>query len=312
MKLLNAYYDTRFAPVTFDFATFLVVAEAYRQKGNFYGLAVNIITSDFRNMTHRETAYSRGVKEWRSRHILLGAATLLPSVLSVEFSRLNPTTIQFPSFPATYPPRTKEEAKRCIPYLYKDLMPFRGSSLELRPFRAREQAVAYVKSLFKIEEKPLFTITLRTSNQQVERNSDLRRWDLLRRELESAGARVLVIPDFEDLSSDQAALDFDWETAKEVCFDMDLRLGLYSLARMNYCVLNGVVVPLLHSPYPVAVFKPVVPTVHQTTEAWLKNIFGVSAGENFWWFGEGQSLNWISDTDNDFLSSAISNSGLFN
>jgi hypothetical protein len=302
MKVLNVYYDTRFAPVTFDFATYLVLADIVRQKHKLDALSLHITIAGFRNSTIREKSYDLDTKIWRARHLLLGISHLIPSIKSVEFSHLPFAEIKLPSFPPSYPPSRAEVNRNIFPYLYKDLSSFRGMDYDFRPFVAKSIAQQYVSKIYNIDSRPLCTITLRTSNQQTERNSELARWYELADRLSSRGARVLVIPDFEDLVGSQSCREFAWEIASEIAFDADLRLALYSLSRMNYCVLNGVIVPLMHSNYPLTIVKPLVPEVHQTTEEWLKNIFGVSYGENFWWFGANQQLYWIAESDEGFLS----------
>ena len=43
MMALQAYYDTRYAPITFDYANFLVCAEAYRQSINLPRINLHVV-----------------------------------------------------------------------------------------------------------------------------------------------------------------------------------------------------------------------------------------------------------------------------
>jgi hypothetical protein len=306
-QVLHVYYDTRFAPITFDFATFLVVADAARQISNCSRIAIHIHRSNFRNKTLREVAYSEDVKLWRFKKIILGVTNLLPTIESVEWSSSAPARLEYPYFPPSYPPRNSNEEADSIPYLYKYLLLIRkkNETLNFRPFLSSELGREYVKSIFANDARKLITITLRTSNQQIERNSNIKVWHSVYCELKSAGYRCVVVPDFEDIIEAKLFDSVNWEIFLPAVFDQEIRLSLYSLAHLNLCVLNGVMVPLFHSPYPYSVFKPLVPQIHQTTEEWLKNQFGVSKDENFWWSTDRQHLNWIDDSSPERILSVL-------
>jgi len=88
-------------------------------------------------------------------------------------------------------------------------------------------------------------------------------------------------------------------------FDLDIRLALYSIARLNLGVLNGVLVPLFHSRYPYLIFKPNVESVNQTKTEWLRNIFGIEKGQSFWWSQDNQRLTWEVDEDADCVLNEV-------
>jgi len=263
-SVLNVYYDTRLAPITFDFGTYLVVANAFRQKLKLDRLYLHLIRQGFRNVTERETAYDYDTKAWRFRHIVLPLANLLPAVSGVSWTSNGPSDLKIPYFPVTYPPRSQAEAKTSIPYLSNSLLKYKGSGIDLRPYASGPQAERLARNLVGGTEKGLVTISLRTSNQQLERNSVLPVWHAVYKTLVGEGYKVLIIPDFEDVTSDRLYSKYDWSVFMPATFDLDIRLALYSIARLNLGVLNGVLVPLFHSRYPYLIFKPNVESVNQT------------------------------------------------
>lgn len=295
---LNVYYDTRLAPVTFDFGSYLVIANAERQLLKLDSLSVHLHRPGFRNKTVREHAYDLGTKEWRFNHILLALTTILPTVSTVRWSKHNPSEIRFPSFPISYPPRSSAEHATSIPYLSNTLLRYKGKGLDLLPYQATDYSANLASSLARISDKErgrLVTISLRTSNQQTERNSNLRSWHEVYKRLSAAGFTVFVIPDFEDVLGERQFQQFDWNVFLPAVFDLSVRLGLFSTAIMNLGVLNGILVPLFHSTYPYLIFKPNVETINQTTTTWLRDIFGIEKGENFWWATREQRLSWEVD-----------------
>jgi len=296
--LLHVYYDTRYAPVTYDFATYLVTADAVRFFNNFKKIFIHIHSPDYRNLTEREIAYTNVEKKWRSNNIFKGVTSVLPNIDGIEYSNLKPDNILSPYFPDTYPPKD-DKTFGSIPYLYTALSTFRNLDYDLKPYRADELSIYYVKNIFE-DKVPDFTITLRSSNQQIARNSNLAIWHEIYINLTNKGFRVVVIPDLEDITSNKMASKYDWDLFLPAVFDMQIRMALYSITKNNFCVLNGVIVPLIHSPYPYTVFKPLVNGINQTTEKWLFEVFGIKKNENFWWSSNNQNLLWLSDDENNF------------
>ena len=86
--------------------------------------------------------------------------------------------------------------------------------------------------------------------------------------------KVLVIPDFEDLMTENQALAMNWEVFIPAVFDHDLRLALYEMATDNYCINNGVIVPLMHSEARYKLFKWLTPGVKTCSPEWSKNVWG--------------------------------------
>ena len=51
---LNVYYDTKFAPTTADFGSYLVLANAVRQSMGAESMGVTIVADQFRKWSERE------------------------------------------------------------------------------------------------------------------------------------------------------------------------------------------------------------------------------------------------------------------
>ena len=301
-KILNVYYDTKFAPITFDFATYLVVADCYRQFNKIDYISLNIMFKNFRKRTERELIYNEDEMNWRVKHILLNVSHLLPSVKQIEYSKFNISSLKFPFFPPNYPPR-RQDPPYVIPYLAKELFYFKDKNINIKPFHSTKQASYFISNI--ISSQKIITITLRSSSVQEERNSILEEWYKFYKFLISRDYKVLVIPDFEDFMTKKSFSKYDWEVFYPAIFDLDLRLALYENSHDNYIVSNGIAQILIHSNAPYKLFKPIVSTINQTTIEWYKDNLKINPGDNFWWANNNQYIFWDIDYFDNLINSFI-------
>jgi len=80
---LNVYYDTKFAPTTADFASYLVLANAVRQSMGAESMGVTIIADQFREYSPREKKTPKREMRFRLSHILSKLPFLIPEVVNL-------------------------------------------------------------------------------------------------------------------------------------------------------------------------------------------------------------------------------------
>ncbi len=300
MMALQAYYDTRYAPITFDYANFLVCAEAYRQSINLPRINLHVVASSFRDISVRDVKFMNDEKFWRVNHILMRIPNLIPSISQVTLYKTPPETLFYPTFPSTYPPRTPEESLSVTPYLMDRVSKFHNLGCNVRPFKASNHARKLVKDF--TSDKPYFTISLRTSNFQIERNSNLEEWYKVYSALKESSFNVFVIPDFEDILTKNEAKKYDWKLVEFAAFELDLRLALYENAIDNLCVSNGTSVIAFYSNSPVKMFKIVVDGITATSEKSLKYSSGVARGNAPSFCKDNQKWIWEDDTFENIMA----------
>jgi len=303
---LNVYYDTEFAPITFDFATFLVTANCARAYAKIEKINLHVYVNKFRKKTPRDYETPIEVLKWRINHILKGMPPLLPFIEDVHFYSSPVGDLNYPMFPMEYSENKSQNLP--IPYLSNSLIKYLGKvdKENFLPYRPPEGATKIVSNTLNnsADKKKYFTITLRTSSTQIDRNSNMDEWFKVYSELRKYGFEVFVIPDYEDLTSLKRYKNYQWQVFELAAFDHGIRLALYEGAIQNLCVLNGVMVPLFHSPYSYQVYKPLVQSVPQTRIEWFNGVFGIDKGQSFWWScGSHQRINWIEDDFNSIMSS---------
>jgi hypothetical protein len=297
---LNIYYDLKYAPATFNFATFLVLGNIMRQKMGAELMGVNIVAEEYRKRTQRENVRPQFEMEFKVNHILSKLPFLIPEVDSVDVTTGPLTKTKSPSFPRGYPPSNLEGsefidskwASHKIPYNDTYLHQFYGQEdVNLRPFKASEQAKFFIDNLFGDN---VMAIHLRTSYNLASRNSNLDEWYKVYQELKRLKFRPIVIPDFEDCVMDRLFSKYDWEVFEPAAFDHDLRLALAEKAINNLMINAGSITTIAHSDCPYIIFKWVSET-HLTTVENHKITKLLDYGDDLKWAAHNQHLIWEPD-----------------
>jgi len=248
---LNIYYDLKFAPATFDLASYLVLCNAVRQITSFESMGVTIVADQYRKATLREQRRPESEMKFRVAHILSKLPFRIPEVDSLNITSSPLTEIKRPSFPPRYP--DKPDNLTQIPYSHAYLHEFYGKEgINLRPFKASEQAKFFIDNLFGDD---VITISLRTSHNKPERNSNLDEWYKVYQELKRLKFRPIVMPDFEDCMERKDYKKYDWETFEAAAFDVDLRLALQEKAINNLTINSGQSTMMVYSDSPYMMFK---------------------------------------------------------
>ena len=298
---LNVYYDLKYAPVTFDFATYLVLANAARQSIEAATMGVTIVCGQFRTRTERDIETIESEKRWRLSNILSKLPFLIPEVVSIDTTLKPIQTVNLPAFPSQYPPAP--DFKMAFPVVVRYLEPFLDNkAINLRPFKASEGARNLINSTFGDN---VITISLRTSKFQTVRNSNLDEWYKVYQELKNSKFKPLVIPDFEDYMGDKLFAKYDWEIYEPAVMDMDIRLAVYEKSADNLCIQNGTSTLLIFSDCKYHMFKIITEEVQTTSVDYLKKAIGISPGENHRFAAPtGQNLVW-EDDDADKIIGAL-------
>jgi|TARA_B110000967_G_scaffold190223_1_gene214719 hypothetical protein len=290
---LNVYYDLKYAPATFDFAHFLSFSNAVRQDLKSNDMSINIICEQFRQKSTRDKLLEVSERKWRVNHILLKLANLIPEVSSVTVNSGYLSEKKIPSFPIGYPPHPGDK-EYTIPYSGAYLRHFYDSKhINLRPFRASEQAKNYINNLFRDD---VITITLRNSEYQPKRNSNLEEWYKVYQAIKKTRFRPIVIPCFEDCMKNKSYAKYDWEVWEPGCTEIDLRLALYEKSHDNLCINNGTSTVLIYSNCKYHMFKLLTDGYPTTKPEFLMQEYTFEMGESPIFSSINQHFIWEDDT----------------
>ena len=301
---LTVYYDVLYAPVTFDFISFMANAHLVKDMLGAQCIDLNIIAGTFRNKTPREKVYDTEQKTWRFNHIIKESVDLMPRVASSKYSFENLSELKIPYFPSNYPPRANEKDKFILPYqpsFALSLPKHRQYANSMRFLKAPKFAHTLINAAVPESSKNI-SITLRTSLFQAARNSNLGAWKALHDYLYSNGYNVFIIPDFEDVFGERHAWHYDWNILEYSATNHSLRLAVYERCLLNLAVNNGTTTLLYYSSNPSLVFKILTPGIGTTSPDFMMRSSGLSIGEKPFHFLPTQNLIWADDTSETLIS----------
>lgn len=292
MTSLRVLYDLRYAPITFDFAIFLALAECVRQVKGAGCLDVTIRADGWRNQTARDRDMSLAEKQWRLKSITAACCEVMPTVANVRvLKRPDPEAYDFPAnHPTGYDPAYRP------PYLARDVLRLYGMGADPRAYTApafAHEAIAHIP-------KPYVTLTLRQSRHFAARNVDLEDWWAFHNHLCDDNHTVVVIPDTEDVMGERTFSMFGWNALEAASMDLRLRLALYENAMMNVCSSNGPGALMFYSKAPVIQFDQTRGGVF-TPEKWLA-ANGFPVGGQYPWSAPNQRMTWTDSTYENLVS----------
>lgn len=270
-----ACYDMSKAPASFDFVTWLVVAEMDRcRRGVTEPLIVAFVAGpedgfrpgDVQNAVEKQAILDNVM---RPALALFGATESKEAVTGRQFHYwYRPITDGF---------NVGEEVPRC------------------KPPAALVMKVAHELAEGGIKPRDALVITLRETRYTPERNSDLDAWTEFARRRRAEGIPVIFVRD--TAMATQPIEDFPIHST--AASDLQTRAALYSLARCNLIVANGPAELLQFSDWPFIEMKP--PSVDlmrpvSMGDTWWQRFAGITPPETFPWLGPHQLTVWKKDT----------------
>lgn len=293
---LNVLYDLQYAPITFDFTTYLVLCESVRQLEGFKCINIKIKAGIFRNSSEKDHSVKKNEKEWRTKSIILDSCDLLPTISNVCISRIS-EQISGASYhlPPDYSAIVNGDAR--YTYALKDLLGLHRLGANIRSLISPEYAKHLTQKTLATD---YITLTLRTSNHLVSRNVDLEEWYKFYHYLLEKGHKVYVIPDFEDVFANEYYKQYDWQVFPAASLDQRIRLAMYEGAQMNFSTSGGSTAMLLYSNAPYAIFD--VANSASDIKKLTTEGLGLSIGGSCPWSLNSQRYFWEKSTFSYMLS----------
>lgn len=268
----RAFYDLSVSPLSYDFATFILAAnangcdEVVIVPGTRMVALADGSVFEFQKCSPEEQAY-------RLKHLMLG---LVPEAI-VAGSRDHAKTLWHEGcFPTGY---TVDQPVHA--HMVSHVMRLPG----FYPFRARRAYIDRVAADWPQEK--LVTITIRESSIKPARNSKIAAWISVATWLVDRGLCPVFVPDTENLYTPFGG----HLVCREAALDVQYRLALYDKAHLNMGVNNGPMTIVLFSDWPLLYFKPITPECVETwPAAWA--LSGIPPGTQPSWFTNRQRIVW--------------------
>ena len=259
MKNKVIVYDLESNPNSFDAFVFFII---FKINFNYHYLGIkNIIVIFPKEKIHNEV----DEEKYHRR-----AKSLIPSIIKLHFGDIDITFIKNRSeiektirlynivYPIDYDPLNPKptfELKNIIDK-ERDIKPF-----QFHLCRKPRESVESWLSVKNYNNLRVVTITLRLTNYQTERNSDLSEWEKVANKISEKGFLVVFIPDIESENklNNLRKLFLFCDPASQ---DLQIRLALYEKSYLNLVINHGPSsICLFNHNCSYLYFKPIVDAV---------------------------------------------------
>ena len=302
-ELLYAIFDLEIAPITFDIVIFLIVSEYEATKAGKKGFVIVFVPREklpSYEWDDYDSIFDEERKLWWFNNIVLPITSLTPKCKGVYILPRRSDVSRF------------VEKKDVFPPLY-DGVNLRYQNAEIyrklnRPGlvegpRANKQGHRYIEKWHSVNkiDNPVVTITIRQSEFETMRNSNISEWLRFIRFLQESDYFPVIIPE-----TDMAFVTEDLFPGvcifRECAWNVGLRLALYESSYLNFFVSNGPSALCFWNSkcsY-IAMNMLAGGSVVDTEQAYMSE--GIKTGDDFKFALPNQRLNWQSDTYDNILA----------
>ena len=292
-----AVYEYTAGNISFDFASFLVFAEAFARRHGKRTVFVVLAPRDEPRFPNPElqAAYTVDSQEWRLTNILIPLMQLHPATVGYAIVPDARGIEAFLDGALVYPPRLSSTFSPLGPD--EDVLPTMRAT-DFTGLRAPAQAVRYIDEWRKHVgiTDPMVVITLRQRTYDPLRNSDVPQWLAFADWVRTQGYAPVFVTDTDAAWGHIDGLD-DYVVMHEAPWNLRLRMALYQAAYVNLFFSNGPgALAWLNRDVNYVFFTPVnEASLHASTKAIEQ--FGLKVGQERYTFAQpAQVMSWKTDT----------------
>ena len=306
-KTLYAFYDLGTCPPSFDVINFVCIASAVtkiKKYKNFHLVILHGAFQGFRGKT------SHSISELRERmnSIILQACNVVDNCIGQSYifdrsdafnimSKLDPDCIYPRQYNVKYPygyynwGATNEISKN----FKVDVQNLKSNTHQL----GECQKWLHSKD---IKVKSFITVTLRQSDYQKERNSNISEWIKFANYLKEINIQTIFVKDSEKIFEENDLIEKNkFLSCEPASFDLAFRMALYELSKLSFVINNG--------PYLLAFLNPKVNFIimKMNTENYyvssekLLTEWGFEKNKNLEFMKKNQKIIWQDDNFENIL-----------
>ena len=300
--VLYAFYDLGVAPITFDFLWFLVGAELERQRRGSASIHAVIVPGRRAGLRKENPELEKSLDppaRWARVHaILTPACALLPSLsgVTVASSRAQAEQLLTVAGDAVFPARY-EPGLPCYTGPHEPLRAAREEGARVAALRATVADLRAIDDWLAARQcdRRLVTITLRSYNYALARNSNIPAWTAFARSLDPDRFSVVFVPDTAQCIGGLPGELRDFTICAEAAMVVGLRMALYQRAYLNLGVNTG---PMglcwLNDQTRYITFKILTDAIPNTTAEYME-FLGFEPGKLLPFATPGQQWVWAED-----------------
>lgn len=237
-RTLTAFYDLSVSPTSFDFATFMALAERHRVKSGCDSMTVLVVPAVGGFWNRENIMVEEQVR--RVERLLLPLSSLWPSCTGIATLKERGTVGEAfrAAEPHVFPAAYRPQAPLGEVYQWARIVAACACGETIPDWEAPAGALATVDRWLadRRQGRKLITVTLREANYHTAQNSDLAAWGDFARKLDPQIYFPVFVRDTEQASAPSPEAIAGFQTFPEASFDVTVRAALY--ARSYLCLMS--------------------------------------------------------------------------
>ena len=296
LTTLYCFYDLQVSPPSYDFLTYMQLAELHRKRNNLtniFFVFVPGLEDGFRGDN-----YSKNLSQCHimMKNVVIPSCWLLPSCKGLAWLQHRDEANFFFEkanghvFPRNYIPQTQIVADYTWPGIVAAYLRNETLTMLREPLGYPEM----ISSLFPDDGRKLITITIREAPYNTKRNTNCQAWLSFLKTLDTSKYKIVIIPDTNNLSNDVFE---GFEYCKIASINVLFRTAIYRKAYLNMFHNNGPASAAIFSNSPLLSIQK-VDTDGVSTTPWFHGVVAIDPDEHhqhaMW--KRNQRLVWGPDT----------------
>ena len=243
---LNFFFDLSRNGLNYGIVYSLSLAETERMSLGIESFDFSVVPASndsfFASRSNRDKHYDAAQKEWRLYNLVVPAARLFPAVREIHLhssrdnakASLNSSLFCYPINYSVDHPRKKVGS-------FQQLLDQAREGGDVQHVQAPQFALQTMRQWLKQNAciENTITITLRQSDLQPDRNSNIKEWLELASHMEKVGFKPVFICDTELILFGTSGLPNTAIRCDLASLNIELRCALYELSKLNFFVSNG-------------------------------------------------------------------------
>ena len=297
LTTLYCFYDLQVSPPSYDFLTYIQLAELHRKRNNLaniFFVFVPGLEDGFRGDN-----YSKNISQCHimMKNVVIPSCWLLPSCKGLAWlEHRDEANFFFEKangyvFPRNYIPQTQIVADYTWPGIVAAYLRNETLTMLREPLGYSEM----ISSLFPDDGRKLITITIREAPYNTKRNTNCQAWLSFLKVLDSSKYKIVIIPDTNNLSN---GVFEGFEYCRIASLDVSFRAAIYRKAYLNMFQDNGPALVALFSHSPLLVIHQVYHADLGCTEDYFYRVAAIDPYEHHQYamWQKNQCIVWQPDT----------------
>ena len=245
---LYCFYDLAVSPPSYDFFTYMQLAELHRKRHNLSSLFFVFVPGPKRGFRDDNLSKTIPQRYAMMHNVVIPSCQLLPSCEGVVWlQQRDKANLFFEKANGHVFPRDYTPQKPNRDYVWAGIV---AAYLRNERFTVLREPLEYtemVDCLFPNDGKKLITVTIRETPYHTARNTNCQAWWSFLKTLDISKYKIVIIPDTNNLSNNVfEGFEYCWIASIDVLF----RTAIYRKAYLNMFQIGGTISPAFFSNSP--------------------------------------------------------------